>query len=289
MKTKMKPFLLVAIVTLAGCIQQAGVAGEGVVFVSLDVSPEQTESGALVFVSAIVQNQGEVIADNVFVQILGLPDTWGIDGISDETTPDERKQSIGKLLPADPARGLPEGQQGIVIWQLTAPTKQTLTVYDGVTRLTYDYNTTVEATVRGVTLNYFRQTGELGGIRTSSQTLGPLQVTIRVPSAILSPQSTNLPIQFEIQNTGGGRAFDGAADATPTDQALDRISVRTEGDLNCNPQTVQIIQGKGLLSCSVAITDIDTLKDVDARLILLYHYFFDKSFSVTVLPPLITG
>jgi hypothetical protein len=175
----------------------------------------------------------------------------------------------------------------MLTWTLNAPQKETVTVYDGIARLTYSYTTKVELTMRAVSLSYYRQTGTLGGIVSQSQTSGPLKVDIRVPTSILS--GATLPIQFEIKNVGEGRAYNAEA---PEGTALDTVNVLTsssKGALNC-PSTVKIIQGRGLLSCSLTeLAPGTSFEDVDASITLTYNYFVDKSFSITVLPPLVTG
>jgi hypothetical protein len=211
MKNKTLWLLLLLPAVVAGCVWwQAApkpVLGPGVVITSLSIEPPELEAGMPGYVTLIVQNQGEAKAKAVEAELLGLPRD------EDGFVIPAREKLIGDLLPPDPERGFPEGQEGFTTWTLEAPKKDVTMDYDFSVRVYYWYEVYSESVLRVITMDYYmglspeeRERKEWG-IITSKVTAGPLKVTVEAPKPIVTKEVKKIPVWFKIENIGGGRVF----------------------------------------------------------------------------------
>jgi len=232
------------------------------------------DPGIDVIVPIIVKNVGEKDAKNVEVELLGLTDDWSISP--------GRKIPLPDLIAADPSRGLEEGQQEYKEWIIRGPSKDVELSYDMEAKLTYDYQTVSTSLVRVVSSDYFREKNKGGGLKTSEYTGGPLLVNIKVPTSVISGGDGTVPIQFEIQNTGGGRVYWPGSDGKGGN--LDKIKVSVEGISDC-ADDVRLIDGKsGFISCRKSVSGVDDFKDFSVTLTLDYGYYSTAPSSITILP-----
>lgn len=294
MKKHIALFSLVAIVFLSGCIGQGGTTttgSAGVIIKSFSPEPAaDIEPGVTVTVPILVQNVGGIRAENVQAEIIGLTDEWGIT---------ERTKTLGSLAPPDPERGFTEGQESYAVWEMVAPAKDVTIAYDITGRLYYDYGTTAESLLRVISLSYYQSlTKEQRdkkdwGISFSTYSSGPLVVTVKAPTTVISTDVDMVPLWFEIQNVGGGRVFNTlGAGAKPSETNLDYVDVTVTGSgISCEgDNSKRLIQGKsGRFYCNVdvgALGGIDPYKDISISVSITYRYYMDAYSGVTVLKQL---
>ena len=286
----MKPqiFLLIAAVVLAGCIGQPGGGGTGGTagLVITGFSPDSTivggfagSGGAGTEVTFILEakNVGERTAKSVQAKLLGVSADW--------SAPHSTYVNMDpfELFPADPQTG-GEGQTATITFAPTSP-KSTTTdiVYDIGVRVKYTYDTVGDGTFKVATPEYLRSITQAGGgqpagfgISEFKSTGGPLVVTsnLRVPTV---PKGTkDVQIQFQIQNTGGGRAFSGG------DEANNEIVIKEGGD--CSNKKVKLAGGKSAtVFCKFTTGAVDTFVEKAFSLTIDYNYFIDSVTQVTVL------
>lgn len=277
MKKSLHLSLLVLVVFLSGCVGQpegpsAGTAG--VVIQNFKTDLTETEPGMPVILSFTVKNIGGAKATSVSTELIGLTNEWSISP--------GRTQSISDLLPADPERGITEGQEDYKEWSLTGPAKNVKLTYNINARVYYTYATVSESLLRAVTYDYFRQTQERGGIEITKATGGPLSVTVKAPSTIIS--GGQVMVQFEIQNVGGGRAY--KSGDKPTTNTLDMVSVSISGaDCDGTSKEVRLVNGKtGRLYCRVNTAGVTNFQDFTISLTVNYKYYLESTTSISVLP-----
>lgn len=277
MKKPLYLFLLVFVVFLSGCLNQSAgpsAGTNGVVIQNFKTDLTEVEPGMPVILSFTVKNIGGVKATSVSAELIGLTKEWSI-------SPD-RKQSISDLLPADPERGITEGQEDYKEWRLTPPGKNVKLTYDVNARVYYTYATVSESLLRAVTYDYFRQTQERGGVETTKATGGPLSVIVKAPSTIIS--GGQVMIQFEIQNVGGGRAYKSGY-TTPTLETLDVIQADVRGADCGGTKDVRLVDGKtGRLYCKVSTGSVTNFQDFTISLTLNYRYYVESKTTISVLP-----
>lgn len=253
--------LLPIFVFLAGCISGGG-GGPGVVITAVTVLPDTAEPHTPILVQAFVQNQGGLKATNVVVELFGLTDEWSILPA--------RSQSIGELIPPDPSRGMNEGQQYEATWELRAPAKTTDITYNGNVNLLYRYGTSLEALIKVVTINYYRQTDKTGGIESQTVSGGPLSMKLIAPSTIIS--GGRVPIQIAIQNIGSGKVKG------------DRLSLTVSG-ASCSRTDVTLIKGTSAtpLYCWIDAGEVSNYKNFPITVRTSYEYWSESPISITVL------
>jgi len=262
-------FLLLIFVFLAGCTQTSGGgSGPGVVIKSSAVIPTgDVEPGSPLTLDAIIQNDGVATARNVRVDIVGLTDEWGISP--------GRSQVIGDLFSSDPSRGV-AGSEIPLDWSLTPPGKANDMTYNGYIRVTYSYDTTLDAQIQIVTLQEYKQNGVQGGIIEQSATAGPVSLSAVTQNAIISGGVGRVPVTISIQNNGPGKIMG------------DRLIFTVSG-INCLRNDITLIEGtSGTLSCSIDTSGVANLKDIPITVRTSYDYWVESPFSITVLknPPI---
>jgi hypothetical protein len=254
--------ILLIFVFLAGCTQTGGGGGPGVTITSVTAIPSTSvEPGTPILLQAFIQNSGGAKATNVRVELLGLTDEWSVSP--------ERTQNIGELLSADPSRGVNEGQNWDVSWDLKGPGKSVDVPYDATVHVSYHYETTLDSQLTAVTTEYYRQTNKQGGIDTQSVTAGPISITMIAPSAIIS--GGRIPVQFSIQNSGGGKVMG------------DTLTFITSG-VNCQRNDVRLIKGStATLYCSIDTGSVSNYKNIPVSVRTSYDYWIESQTSITVL------
>lgn len=255
---------------------------QGVVINSLKADQTSVYGGSVVDLELAVQNIGGSAATNVNAQLYGFSSSgWTV-------SPSNSQQiSDGTLFGTSESSGL-KGEQGVVDWTLAAPASQaTAVAYPGIVYVTYTYSTTANVVMQ-VATNTFLQTSTIKpGISSQTYTLGPLSAvaTLAIPPEITitssGPNPSSIPIQFDIENTGGG----GVYSSNPNDQS---VSVTFTG-VSCPSVTnpIRLIGGKSrLIDCTVSVSDISTSNPFEQKLIAFtvnYNYFVQSSASITVL------
>ena len=295
MKRVLPLFALIGMIFLAGCLGMQGeekekkITGRGVVITDLTVEPEELEPGMQAMVSLTIQNQGGAKATNIVPTLIGLPDDW-----QGKDSPDPSQ--IAELIPPDPERGVPEGQEAYVTWMLTAPSKKVTMTYDFQVRITYDYETHSSSVIRLLTMDYYKSLTQTEketknwGVISSEYTDGPLVVSVSAPSPIISDFSkfTNgLPIWVKIENEGGGSVVG--------DIQMNANGVRTckFGNTTGTSLNISLISNDyGRFVCYLDIGPNSTFinfKDFEPSFDFTYKYSLDKWATIKVLKEITLG
>jgi len=275
--------LLVAMVFLAGCVSQPGgqLGNNGLVIQSFAFDVKEIEPEIPITLALSVKNVGAKEVTEAFAELQGPPEwTIKINGKAD-TLP--ARQNINTLLPPDPSRGITEGQEDLIQWEMEAPKKDTKITYPFQAVVYYKYVTESESLARVVTKEYYRQSGDRGGLITSKSSAGPLSVSVSMPSSIISDEtSRTVPIIVEIQNVGSGTVYAGSE--YPTEKTKDTVKIIPNG-IACEEKEVRIIDGTGRANCKFTFDKtVSNFQDFPISIRLEYSYYATAQTSVTVLP-----
>ncbi len=286
MKNAQILLVVATVVILAGCVQQpAKVGGAGIVITSFSPEVQEVESTSPVLFTASIQNVGDLANTNkINLEIFGLDD-WAGDKAAAIDSP---------LQPADTARGV-EGQTAIKDFSLTSPTKDVTVAYTPTLRVSYTYSTKSTIQLKFVTRELVRTNPQEQSTATVTTSGGLFIVSVKGKLSPIqsSTGNVNVPVQIELQNVGGGRAYPAGdpAAAKPTSTSIDNIKVTitsTGATTTCIPtgENVRLVGGKSrIISCTLAFTSIQAAGLATAVLdvALDYNYFVDTAASVTVL------
>ena len=271
---KSKLLFLIFTVFLSGCISGVnlgGGGGGGVITKSFSPSDTNAEPGTPILLTLIVSNTGTQRADGVTAQLLGLTDEWGISP--------GRIQSIGSMFGADPSRGVSTGDERALTWTLTGPLKDVQLSYEATVRVSYSYSTTLNAEMKAASINYYLQTKTKSGIVQQKSSGGPLSITAKTSSVAIS--GGQIPVIFEIRNTGSGRVYNGYS---PDINSLDRLGISVSGAF-CPTTDVRLINGQSaVIYCTISAGGVDTFKIVPITVTTTYSYYTDSTTSISVLP-----
>lgn len=295
MRKALPLLVLMGIIFLAGCLgtqkpEKEVVTGKGVVIKSLTVEPEELEPNMDAMVTLTIQNQGGAKATNIQPELIGLPDEW-------QGKNNPNPSSISQLIPPDPERGIPEGEESYITWTLTAPEKKVTMTYDFQVRVTYDYETASSSVVRLLTLDYYKSLSEKEkeaknwGVISSTYTSGPLAVSLSAPSPIISDFSKldvkGLPIWIKIENIGGGSVI---GDITVNAK---NVKSCTYGNQTGTTLSVSLIGNEyGRFICYLDVTPSSTFtnfKDFEPSFSLSYKYSISKWATIKVLKEITLG
>lgn len=297
-------FSLVAVVVLAGCTEgTVGPGANGVIITSFAPDVNPTDGGVPVTFVLGLKNAGGVTATAVKAQLVGLSDKWGNFSPAKDTVTDV----IPSLAPADPTTNLP-GEEASFTWTGTsAPGTTSDTTYDANVRVFYNYITKGTALFRIVNTDYLRTNPSIQpGLVSSDTTGGPLAITYSVRSPIVSSAAKDARIQFEIQNTGGGRVYTGTtppsstnldtlisitvganqikscagiADGATTAGADDKDTAAGSIKLETN---LRLVGGKSkVISCDISIATT-TFQDIQTSIQVDYRYMVESASEITV-------
>ncbi len=290
------------IVFLAGCTSKGPVStASGVVITSFGPDLAEVDGKSTVTFTTLVQNIGGRTASEIKVLFFGLSNEWDKDINTESVEPFEAKldtSSITTLAPADPSSGL-KGEEGSADLTVIAPSGKSNDVsYDISTRVFYKYTTESDTVLRFIESDYVKTNPNTPkGIVSHSSTSGALNIIATARTPILSKSSTTGRIQFEIQNVGNGRVFNGfAAGDANTPKDLDVISTITVSGLGtrgkCGDKTgnsltldpTRLAGGKSkIISCDIDVSGITNFADRAIKVVITYSYFVDEVSHATVL------
>jgi len=287
-------FLILAVV-LSGCVgQPTASTTAGVIIKGFAANPPEAEFGSLVFFTATIKNVGEQEATNVLVKLIGLTDEWTKEAQGESRIDDQWRSGAklagaetDKLFPAIPARGFTEGEEVFKEWKAFPPQKDVELSYGVTARLEYNYQTVSESLIRIVSISYFRQTNNAGGLIDSKTSGGPFVVGVFPTSTVIGERSSKMTLQIEVRNVGGGKAS--------FNTAIDSVNVNTfsrlVGDSSKNfkidgcSKTVKLVDSKvGRIICEVTLPEPSPYIDMPLVVKVDYKYFVDNTIQVKVLP-----
>ncbi|MFH8038415.1 MAG: hypothetical protein QXJ14_00165 [Candidatus Aenigmatarchaeota archaeon] len=264
--------ILMLAMFLSGCISLGGqkAIGVGLVVKSFRIDPSTIEArnGQKMYVTLEIQNNGGVQAKNISATLnLGADFQGGGDIDIKPNT----------LAPANPALGIKEGEvaYGTATITYNGGEKRSSISYPVLLRLTYDYSTVVEGLIKAVSPEYYRQTKEVGGIQQFTQTSGPIQAELVMPTTVIGGDS-DIRIHLYLKDIGGGRSYVG--DIT---ENLGKVEI--SGD--CSGSYIIPPGGKALVTCSLGKLPPGQLFSTKSfKITISYSYFLDLHSSITVLP-----
>jgi len=270
---------LIVILFLSGCTLPTGRrSGGGVVVKELLIEPQTIESqtGQPIQITLTVKNNGEVVLENLAAAIYGLN--------TEEFTIGNININPRTLRPANPSLGLNEGEeafgQGTVTYR-GGPKSNSLT-YSGLIRVSFSYSTVAEGIVKAVTMQYYKEKKDRGGINQFKYTSGPIKVEIVSPSSyIVSGDSGRPKIFLKLFNTGGGRPYLNLNDK------LDYVQIeKGNGIERCSSDEIRIPpEGGALVSCDLSPLTAGSLFETKSfKITIKYNYMIDQPFTITVLP-----
>ncbi len=253
---------LLVFVFLAGCIGQGG-GGSGVTIKSFSALPSTAEPGTPVLLQLTIQNTGGATTGNVQAQLLGLTSEW----ITYATT----STTIGELYAADSSRGINQGAEAVAEWVATPPGKSVDISYDATAHVSYSYTSTLEAQIRAVSTVYLRQSSDTGGIKFQSVSSGPISIKVIAPTTVIAG---TIPIQFSIQNTGGGRV----------ENDVLTFRLNPGSGVYCTRYDVRLIQGRSAtLYCTLNTGAVPNYQNFPISLSTTYNYWIEKTTTIKVL------
>lgn len=259
--------LLFGVVFIAGCTIpgiSTGGGGPGVTINSFIPSDTTVEPNTPILLSLIVQNSGGAVATNIHADLGGLTQDWSIDG--------GRSRSIPDLNPADPTRGISQGEQDEEDWTLSAPGLSSQFSYPVSVQVSYDYTTTSDNLIRATSINYYETNKPQTGVIESKTTSGPLSVTVTAPNAVFA--GSTVPVYFQFHNQGSGKVQG------------DTLNVNIQGSgISCQKQQVKMIQSSdGFLRCDASTSGVTTFIDFRVSVSTSYTYVINAATSITVNP-----
>ncbi len=305
LKKELMLLSVISIVFLAGCAGGGGEAPASNGFVITSFSPDITniDGGSTVSFVVNVKNLGEKTAKKLDATIFGLSNEW--TDIETNAKFSINKNYMGTLAGADVTTGL-TGEEGSTSWDLTAPAGKTTDItYDVSVRVNGTYNTTADGILRIVQSSYLKTNPNVQrGVISSSSSGGPIVITVKARTPVVSPSVDTARVQFEIQNAGSGRVYSTIGDPTDTIDTLTRVTVSSSSDLQeCAGTTDATNTGKGtnddneigittnlrlaggkskVISCDIKVSTAN-FQDMTVNMTLDYYYFVDSAAQVTVL------
>lgn len=272
--------LLILAVFIAGCTANipfiSGQGGSGVIFKDFSTLDTNVEPDTPVTLNLAVANTGTEQARGVTAQLYYLPE--GVNVQQGKT------QSFGDLNGANPSRQI-SGEENSFQWTLTAPAKDTDMQYNPKVRISYGYTTVVNLRLKAVTIDWYKQKKEKGGIDgTPQQTGGPLTITATSVNSLIS--GGKAAVTFSIQNNGGGRVYSGGS---PTGDSVDSLSYSVSGgSVSCRPNPVRLMNDgtSNKVVCTIYVSTSDPVVPIDLTFKTDYNYYIDRSTTFTVLQKL---
>ncbi len=276
-------FSLILVVFLAGCIGQQGVQtrNNGLVIQSFAFDVKEIEPEIPVTLALSVKNVGAKEVKGAFAELQGPPEwTIKVNGKSD-TLP--ARQNIVNILPPDPDRGITEGQEDLIVWEMEAPKKETKISYPFQAVVYYSYATESDSLARIVTKDYYRQSGDRGGLTTTKSSAGPLSVIVSMPSSIISDESqVKVPLIVEIKNVGGGNVYSNSN--YPTEDTKNMVKIKPKG-ITCEEPEIRLVDGSATVDCEFTSEEkVSNFQEFPISIEVEYRYYTTDAASITVLP-----
>jgi len=258
--------LLIGVVFISGCTTTTSGNGPSM---TVSLSDSTVEPGTQAQLTVQVQNNGGATATGVHADLNGLTQDWGISpGTS---------LGIQDLEAADPSHNFPGGADS-VSWTLTAPGLNTQISYPFSVRLNFNYETTNNAIVR-IANSQYAQTNKLQtGLISSTQTGGPVTITVRAPNAVFG--GSTIPIYFDFNNAGSG---------VVVGNMLNVFVSAPGAGLSCPKNGVSLIPDSngvgrnGILRCTVSTAGVSSWSQFTVNVKADYSYYMEQFNSVTVL------
>jgi len=259
---------LAAVVLVSGCTG-GGTTGLGNGLEILNFAPDFPEgvySGDTVKLQLRVQNQGEVTARDVEVELANIDtNEWGTFGLLGFT------ESLGDLLPYDPTTNTP-GAIKTNEWRLQAPelAKGTMFTYEPMVKVAYDYKTVATKPITLVDEDELRriiQQGKTLPSKMTEYTAGPLMVEVRTGEYVRTSSGFEgesyevFPVYIKITNReweSGGSVIEGGFGGMGFDQYDYPISIKI------TPPGGVVSRSMSLDECSGSFETIDLWQGRDA-------------------------
>ncbi len=297
-KSLMFLLILSAVLLVSGCVTDGGISyGKGVIITDFDSDFSSVQSGDDVILRVRVQNKGEMDAENVKAQIIGIDlDEWGTGfGWSEE-------KDLGTLLAADPTTST-EGQTKQAEWYLEAPDypKNIKFTHTPEVRVSYDYKTTAFKPITLVDVDELRRIRDAGrtipGGATKSSA-GPLSVQIKTGNFIKTQDYDDpFPLNIIITNDLTGNVIEGSGyyggwgyeDYTSpvkvTITLPPGMSLESSEGCSTSGEWVNLFRGRDhLLTCEIRIDTPPEYKvEKFIQVELEYRYYVDASTTIEVI------
>jgi hypothetical protein len=211
-KTLLVLCVIVATLTISGCVTspgKGGAGGPGLVIEKFETSLQQIDSGEDVNLHLEVRNRGDY-SGPMGRGVPAAAELMEIDPYEWFVQP-STIINLGELVPPD-IESQTEGGLGTADWVLKAPLlkKGERKTYNIIARVYYPYETRVIKPVLFVTAEELRRIVQTGGALSSepqTQTAGPLTVIVRAGNFVKANEykDSKFDLQIIIENTGGGR------------------------------------------------------------------------------------
>ncbi len=301
-KSLMLLLTLFAVLIVSGCVSDSGISyGKGVIITGFesDMGSHSIESGDDVSLLLRVQNQGELDADDVKAQIMGIDlDGWGTGFSWSE------EKDLGTLLAADPVTNT-EGQTKTSQWNLEAPElpKGTEFTYEPMVRVFYDYETKAAKPITLVDVDELKriiQQGKTLSGETTCSSSGPLSVQIKTGDFVKTqdyddPFPLNIFITNDVWESGGsvieGSSYYGGWGSEfqyPVKVSItlpDGMSLESSEGCSTSGEWINLWKGKSAeLTCEVRIDDPPEYRQEKLiQVELEYRYYVDASTTIRVI------
>ncbi|MCX6815565.1 MAG: hypothetical protein NT120_01805 [Candidatus Aenigmarchaeota archaeon] len=213
MKKLLLLILLVSVILVSGCVQQATPtsASRGLTIRSFDVNPSQVQANEPVLIDVAVDNVGGTTATNAQLDFYGVQDQWRDS--TGNTVTSTLTRALGTMTPPEPSRNVP-GQTKLVQLELRPPElpQGITTALPLEARVTYDYKTSGFINMPAVSEDEYRRmqiNKEVADTATVVNSAGPLAMSmdtqyipIRVDTT--STDDTVWPLKIILTNVGDG-------------------------------------------------------------------------------------
>jgi hypothetical protein len=296
---------LSAVLVVSGCTIPGG--GDGVAYgKGVAITGFESDLGSLAIesedeVSLLlrVQNQGEVDANDVEAQIIGIDlDEWGTGFSWTE------KKDLDDLQAADPITNT-EGQTKTAQWNLEAPKlpKGTQFTYEPRVRVFYDYQTKAVKPITLVDVEELRRIIQQGKTLPGESTrysAGPLSVQIKTGDFIKTQNYDDpFPLNIFIINDiweSGGSVIEGSGFyssyfeelAYPVQLTItlpQGMSLQSSEGCSTSGEAINLWKGKSAeITCDIRIDDPPEFRQEKLIQVELdYRYFIDASTTINVI------
>jgi hypothetical protein len=288
---------ILVVVFVSGCVQQdTGITfGDGVVIQGWQPDFSSVEAGEPVKFFLKIQNQGEVDAENVESNIIGIdPDKWGLS---------VGEHDFGTVVAPDSATNTPGEVKTHYYTGMTAPDMPAGTsfTFEPIVRVSYDYKTIAQKPITVVDVEELRRLIQQGRSIESKDTVytsGPLSVEIRTGNFVKTQEVDDpFPVYIVVTNDlweSGGSVIRGGGFSAPSDfdypiqLKVDMPSgggTVTGDKCTSTGSWIDLWQGKTAeITCQIEVDPADPGTRVE-RLIsveLDYRYQVDSTTAVTV-------
>ena len=308
--------IMILIVFFSGCINTKTDNKYGVIIESFEPEFNPVYSGEPVTFYVRVRNTGDVEAEHVHIELLGLDEDWctvtpGCDKDNNQKKPNEPECQRGgdgfSLRPASSVYGTP-GESHVCTWDYVAPTTKKFSVtYPLTARVFYTYKTITSQVITFASREELKKIGSSGESlpsHTLSTTHGPVELIISTESPVRFWEGqVEFPLRITVINTGGGTAcasdqdIQGTCKKTSGKTSMNRVRIVIKGDDNLQPiedceefksgKAISLWEGKSAtFICKMRATNLQKSGVVERSVVVTanYEYYMDGETSITVNP-----